>query len=62
MPIAYGLSGASDPFIAPLGLTLGWGLVFSTPLILTLLPTFYMINYDLHTKFSLLVAYVKRKF
>tara|TARA_B100000427_G_scaffold324141_1_gene328785 strand:- start:27263 stop:30391 length:3129 start_codon:yes stop_codon:yes gene_type:complete len=62
MPIAYGLSGASDPFIAPLGLTLGWGLVFSTPLILTLLPTFYMINYDLHTKFSLLVAYIKRKF
>ncbi|MBI59655.1 acriflavin resistance protein [bacterium] len=48
MPIAYGLAGASDPFIAPLGLTLGWGLFFSTPLILFLLPTFYMINVDLY--------------
>ncbi|RAP26265.1 AcrB/AcrD/AcrF family protein [Candidatus Marinamargulisbacteria bacterium SCGC AG-333-B06] len=61
MPIAYGLSGASDPFIAPLGLTLGWGLVFSTPLILTLLPTFYMINYDLHTFFSSIISFIKRK-
>jgi multidrug efflux pump subunit AcrB len=61
MPIAYGLSGASDPFIAPLGLTLGWGLVFSTPLILLLLPTFYMINYDIRQGISYLVRTTKQK-
>jgi len=61
MPIAYGLSGASDPFIAPLGLTLGWGLVFSTPLILLLLPTFYMINYDIRQGISSLVRTIKQK-
>ena len=61
MPIAYGLSGASDPFIAPLGLTLGWGLVFSTPLILLLLPTFYMINYDIRQGISYLVRTIKQK-
>ena len=62
MPIAYGLSGASDPFIAPLGLTLGWGLVFSTPLILTLLPTFYMINVDLYNTFSRIKLLIQNKF
>ena len=34
--------GASDPFIAPMGLVLGYGLFFATPII-DLLPCIYTI-------------------
>ncbi len=45
LPLAYGLGG-SDPFISPMGLALGYGLLFSTPLILIYIPCMYLIHYD----------------
>ena len=45
LPLSYGWGGL-DPFIAPMGLALGFGLLFSTPLILLLLPSIYMIVQD----------------
>ncbi|RAP32173.1 AcrB/AcrD/AcrF family protein, partial [Candidatus Marinamargulisbacteria bacterium SCGC AG-439-L15] len=50
LPLAYGVGG-SDPFIAPMGLALGYGLFLSTPLTLFFLPSFYMILYDIREKF-----------
>ena len=50
LPLAYGLGG-EDPFIAPMALAIGYGLLFSTPLTLVLLPALYMILIDIHTKF-----------
>jgi multidrug efflux pump subunit AcrB len=46
LPLAYGLGG-SDPFIAPMALAIGYGLLFSTPLTLFLLPALYLIQLDL---------------
>ncbi len=46
LPLAYGLGG-SDPFIAPMGLALGYGLLFSTPLILFYVPCCYLIHDDI---------------
>ncbi|MEK9656962.1 MAG: efflux RND transporter permease subunit [bacterium] len=45
LPLSYGIGGY-DPFVAPMGLALGFGLFFSTPLILTLLPCIYHIIQD----------------
>lgn len=45
LPLAYGLGG-SDPFIAPMALAIGYGLLFSTPLTLFLLPALYLILVD----------------
>ncbi len=46
LPLAYGLGG-TDPFVAPMALALGWGLLFATPLTLILIPCFYLIQRDL---------------
>ena len=46
MPLAYGIGG-QDPFISSMGLALGYGLLFSTPLILLLVPCLYLINQDI---------------
>ncbi|MGC6367319.1 MAG: efflux RND transporter permease subunit [Candidatus Marinamargulisbacteria bacterium] len=46
LPLAYGLGG-SDPFIAPMALAIGYGLLFSTPLTLFLLPALYLILIDI---------------
>lgn len=45
IPLAYGLGG-SDPFIAPMALALGYGLLFATPLTLALVPCLYVIHRD----------------
>lgn len=47
IPLAYGLGG-SDPFVAPMALSLGYGLVFATPLTLALIPCLYVIHDDVH--------------
>ena len=47
LPLAYGLGG-SDPFIAPMALAIGYGLLFSTPLTLFLLPALYVIFDDIY--------------
>lgn len=45
IPTAYGIGG-SDPFVKPLALAIGWGLVFATSLTLILIPVLYKIVYD----------------
>lgn len=51
LPLAYGLGG-TDPWMAPLALALGWGLLFASPLTLVLVPCFYVIGQDVHGIFS----------
>ncbi len=46
LPLAYGLGG-SDPFIAPMALALGYGLLLATPLTLALVPCLYLIHEDI---------------
>lgn len=48
LPLAYWIGG-TDPFMAPMALALGWGLVFATPLTLVLLPCLYMIGQDINS-------------
>jgi multidrug efflux pump subunit AcrB len=40
--LAYGLGG-SDPFLKPLGLSMMWGLAFSTTMVLIIIPCVYSI-------------------
>jgi multidrug efflux pump subunit AcrB len=46
IPLAYGIGGA-DPFIAPMALALGYGLLFATPLTLLMVPCLYLIRDDI---------------
>lgn len=46
LPLAYGIGG-TDPYMGPMALALGWGLLFATPLTLLLLPCLYMIGVDI---------------
>jgi multidrug efflux pump subunit AcrB len=46
LPLAYGFGG-TDPWMVPMALALGWGLVFATPLTLILVPCLYMIWTDI---------------
>jgi multidrug efflux pump subunit AcrB len=46
LPLAYGIGG-TDYFISPMALALGYGLVFSTPLTLVLVPCLYMVWQDI---------------
>jgi len=46
LPLAYGIGG-TDPYMGPMALALGWGLLFATPLTLLLLPCLYMIGADI---------------
>jgi multidrug efflux pump subunit AcrB len=45
LPLAYGIGG-SDPFIAPMALAMGFGLLFATPITLALVPSLYLISDD----------------
>ena len=47
LPLAYGLGG-SDPFLAPMALSLGMGLLLATPLTLLLVPCLVLVRADLH--------------
>jgi len=46
LPLAYGWGG-SDPFLAPMALALGYGILFATPLTLICLPCLYLIFADI---------------
>jgi len=46
LPLAYGIGGV-DPYMGPMALALGWGLLFATPLTLVLLPCLYVIGDDI---------------
>lgn len=45
LPLAYGIGG-SDPYMGPMALALGYGLLFATPLTLILIPCLYVISAD----------------
>jgi len=51
LPLAYGIGGTA-PFMAPMALALGWGLIFATPLTLVLVPCLYIIGNDLSRIFK----------
>lgn len=44
LPVAYGWGGF-DPFVMPIAIAIGWGLVLATLVTLVLVPTFYAIRY-----------------
>lgn len=46
LPLAYGLGGA-DPYMGPMALALGWGLLFATPLTLVLVPCAFLVGHDI---------------
>lgn len=46
MPLAYGIGGI-DPYMSPMALALGWGLLFATLLTLVLVPSLYVIGNDI---------------
>lgn len=46
LPLAYGIGG-SDPFLPPMALALGYGLIFATPLTLVLVPCLYLAGNDI---------------
>jgi multidrug efflux pump subunit AcrB len=50
LPLAYGLGGTSL-YMSPMALTLGYGLLFATPVTLILVPCLYMIFWDLERVF-----------
>lgn len=50
LPLAYGIGGA-DPYMGPMALALGWGLLFATPLTLILIPSLYMCGNDIANLF-----------
>lgn len=47
LPLAYGIGG-SDPFIAPMALAMGFGLLFATPVTLALVPSLYLVSDDIN--------------
>ena len=51
LPLAYGIGGTAT-FIAPMALSLGWGLIFATPLTLVLVPSFYVVGQDISRLFG----------
>ncbi len=51
LPLAYGLGGESVN-MAPMGLALGYGLLFATPITLILIPCLYMIGGDIRSLFA----------
>jgi multidrug efflux pump subunit AcrB len=46
LPLAYGIGG-TDIYMQPMALSLGWGILFATPLTLVLIPCLYMVGYDI---------------
>ncbi|MES0491725.1 MAG: efflux RND transporter permease subunit [Leptospirales bacterium] len=50
-PTAYGLGGM-DPFISQMCLFLGYGLLFSTLIVLFLIPVLFMIGVNLNQRFA----------
>ena len=51
LPLAYGIGGR-DAWMAPMALTLGYGILFATPLTLVLVPCLYVIRNDISKLFQ----------
>jgi multidrug efflux pump subunit AcrB len=60
VPLAYGWGG-SDPFMAPMALAIGYGLLFATPLTVILVPCLYVIGWDIGKILGKLVPTAKRE-
>lgn len=54
LPMAYGLGGA-DPFMAPMALAMGYGVLMATPLALILIPCLLMVYEDIKAGLKKLV-------
>jgi multidrug efflux pump subunit AcrB len=54
LPTAYGLGGY-NPFVAPMVMTMAWGVVFGTLISLFLLPCLFMLNDDIRHFFKALM-------
>ncbi|WP_455219745.1 efflux RND transporter permease subunit, partial [Kaarinaea lacus] len=52
LPLAYGIGGV-DPYMSPMALALGWGLLFGTLLTLVLVPSLYVIGNDIGRIFKI---------
>ena len=50
IPLVYGIGG-ENVFMQPMALALGYGLLFATPVTLMLVPSLYMIGYDIKNLF-----------
>ena len=50
-----------DPFIAPMALAMGFGLLFATPITLALIPSLYLINDDFKRVFLWFVRLFTRE-
>ncbi len=48
LPLAYGIGG-TDANMMPMALALGWGLLLATPLTLVLIPSLYLIGFDIRS-------------
>jgi multidrug efflux pump subunit AcrB len=46
LPLVYGIGG-SDPFITPMVMALGYGILFATPLTLGVIPCLYVVQEDI---------------
>ncbi len=51
LPVAYGLMG-SDPFLEPMALAIGWGLLFATACTLIVTPCIYAVVEDCRNRIS----------
>lgn len=53
-PLAYGIGG-KEPFLQPMGLTMGWGLLAGSILTLILVPIFYVVLDEISSKIRRLI-------
>lgn len=59
LPTAYGIGG-KDPFLVPMALAFGWGLVFASMITLLVIPVFYKTLFDIRDFFGQLWNRLKR--
>jgi multidrug efflux pump subunit AcrB len=60
LPLAYGIGGM-DPFMTPMALALGYGLLIGTVLTVTIIPSVYLIGDDILNWFKEKSFFFKRK-
>ncbi|WCL47838.1 efflux RND transporter permease subunit [Leptospira sp. GIMC2001] len=61
LPTAYGIGG-KDPFLVPMALAFGWGLVFASVITLIVVPVFYRILFDSRVALSKLLGRFKKTY
>ncbi|MCC5815184.1 MAG: efflux RND transporter permease subunit [Leptospira sp.] len=61
LPTAYGIGG-KDPFLVPMALAFGWGLVFASMITLIIVPVFYKTMHDTRVFWKNVFLNIKSKF